>query len=63
MEKSKMLFETLDQVKASIAFSYSKWVVLPSIEIERSDYVCWRVPDGSIIEAFQDYLYNEPSHL
>lgn len=58
-----VLFEKLDDIKASIKLTYSKWIVKPFIEVERFDYVCWRVPNGSIIEAQSVNVYNSVAHL
>jgi len=54
------LFDTLDTVKASIALKYADWAIKPVIELEREDYVAWRVPDGSLIEAYRDEINTVP---
>lgn len=56
-------YSTLDQVKASIALTYSGWMLKPTIETEREDYVAWRVPNGELVEAQAIDVLDRIEHL
>ena len=58
-----MLYETKALVKSAVLLSYGQWKIKPEIETDRDDYISFRVPDGSLIEAFKEVVYNYAEHL
>jgi hypothetical protein len=56
-------FATIELVKSSVKLTYSSWTVKPTIKIERHDYVCWEVPNGTILEAYLICIYGKADHL
>lgn len=49
-------FESAQQVKDMVLSIYSSWEVKPWVEIEREDYIAFRVANGDLIEAFRKQI-------
>lgn len=50
-------YASLEAVQDQILDQYGEWAIKPSIEIQREDYCCWRVPNNDLLEAFRTPLF------